>query len=359
MPVSCATSVLTGQEGSLWFKPAGTKFCLQDLADFPSGESFVTVPVQQDFRPGDPVKFTEQNGGNLDSALTAGQTYWIGLVQPTRVQVLASAGGSAVVFNGDGGAAAAGRGAILTFGTIVPGSGYVDGSYTNVSVSGGSGSGAKVDVTVSGGAVTAVDLNAGAGSGGIEYAAGDVVTVALALLGGTGAGFQVEVDTITPLPTDTPGGHIQIEYNDFESVANVTSFTLNLTRDQLETTSLPTGVGRSQGKYAAFRTRQSGYADGTGTMEVQFTQDAESMSARLRSNSMLRSQDGASTRLFYNTVSDGSTVNPMPDLAASDYFEAPISIEGFDTSVTPDDPTTATLNFSVSGTPLHIGRIDL
>ena len=43
-----------------------------------------------------------------------------------------------------------------------------------------------------------------------------------------------------------------------------------------------------------------------------------------------------------------------PDLTKSLYIQAPISIMGFSLSVTPEDVTTAELNFSLSGQPSHL-----
>lgn len=76
-------------------------------------------------------------------------------------------------------------------GTITAGTGYTNGTYTNVSLSGGSGSGAKATIVVSGGGVTAVTIT----DPGIDYAAGDVLTAATASIGGTGSGFQYTLTT--------------------------------------------------------------------------------------------------------------------------------------------------------------------
>jgi hypothetical protein len=81
---------------------------------------------------------------------------------------------------------------IKTLGTITPGSGYVNGSYTNVTLTGGAGSGAKATIGVSGGAVATVTITArGAG-----YLVGDVLSATAASLGGTGAGFSIPVTAI-------------------------------------------------------------------------------------------------------------------------------------------------------------------
>jgi hypothetical protein len=81
---------------------------------------------------------------------------------------------------------------IKTLGAITGGSGYVNGSYVNVTLTGGAGSGAKATIGVSGTAVTTVTITArGAG-----YLVGDVLSATAASLGGSGAGFSIPVTAI-------------------------------------------------------------------------------------------------------------------------------------------------------------------
>jgi len=84
------------------------------------------------------------------------------------------------------------RGPILTFGAITGGSGYVDGSYTAVALTGGSGSLATANITIASGSVTAVTLV----REGNRYIAGDVISVANTSVGGSGVGFSVPVATV-------------------------------------------------------------------------------------------------------------------------------------------------------------------
>lgn len=83
-------------------------------------------------------------------------------------------------------------GPILTLGAITGGSTYTNGTYTNVPLTGGSGSGALATVTVAGNAVTAVTITAG----GAYYLPGDSLSAAAANIGGTGSGFSVPVATV-------------------------------------------------------------------------------------------------------------------------------------------------------------------
>lgn len=90
------------------------------------------------------------------------------------------------------------KGAVATFGTRVDGSGYTNGSYTNVPlrlVNGERGrtGGVAANITVSGGAVTACTLVAVRNGQG--YVVGDVLTALDGILG-AGTGFTIEVATI-------------------------------------------------------------------------------------------------------------------------------------------------------------------
>jgi len=82
--------------------------------------------------------------------------------------------------------------AIQTLGSITAGSGYTNGTYTNVPLTGGSGSNATATVVVSGGGVTSVTITLrGAG-----YVIGNTLSASNTNLGGTGAGFSIPVTAI-------------------------------------------------------------------------------------------------------------------------------------------------------------------
>jgi len=76
--------------------------------------------------------------------------------------------------------------------TLVGGSAYTNGTYTNVALTGGSGTGAQATVVVSGGAVTSVTITAR----GAAYAIDNTLSATAASIGGTGSGFSIKVQTI-------------------------------------------------------------------------------------------------------------------------------------------------------------------
>ena len=80
----------------------------------------------------------------------------------------------------------------VSSGTITGGSGYVNGSYNNVSLSGGSGTGLIANITVAGNVVTSVNIK----NQGNFYAVGDILTATSAALGGSGSGFQYTVTSV-------------------------------------------------------------------------------------------------------------------------------------------------------------------
>lgn len=266
MPLACSSNVLTGQDGSVRFKPAGTTFCLLDFTDFPVGASALTfseiaVPLGHDFQLGDPVVFSEVGNSNLDSALTAGTTYYVVAVNAQSIVVSATSGGAGIEMTGDGGTGTA----------------------------------------------------------------------------------------------NTPGvtaNHIRITFALFASVCQVTSWNINIARDEIDTTSLPCGPTAGDPGAAPFRTRQAGFSDGSGTMEVRFTSDQTGFARRLLKNSLRKDQNGAEVKLYIDTAYTG--VGDAVDDSASLYLQGPISILGFDMNVVPEESTTATLNFSLSGQPTKV-----
>ncbi|MEO6610746.1 MAG: hypothetical protein ABIT05_01395 [Chitinophagaceae bacterium] len=82
---------------------------------------------------------------------------------------------------------------IATFGTVVGGTLYTNGTYTNVPLTGGTGQQARATIVVAGGVVTTVTLT----QGGYGYTVADSMSALAANIGGTGSGFSVPVATLS------------------------------------------------------------------------------------------------------------------------------------------------------------------
>jgi hypothetical protein len=98
------------------------------------------------------------------------------------------------------------QGGIAGFGTIVGGSGYTNGVYEGIALTGGDGSNGTATITVSGGSVTAVTLI----NPGYLYLVGNSLSAATSTIGGTGSGFSVPVaNTVNPNGTSWLGENFE------------------------------------------------------------------------------------------------------------------------------------------------------
>jgi hypothetical protein len=95
------------------------------------------------------------------------------------------------------------NGMVGVLGTITGGSGYTNGTYGGVSLTGGSGSSVTANVIVSGGVVTGVSVL----NPGVAYVVGDVLSATSASIGGTGSGFSVPVNSIS-INSSLAGGSV-------------------------------------------------------------------------------------------------------------------------------------------------------
>lgn len=85
------------------------------------------------------------------------------------------------------------QGVINSVGAIAGGTGYTNGTYLNVALTGGQGTNAVADIVVSGNLVTAVTIK----NGGSLYVVGDTLSAATTAIGGTGTGFSFTVNGVS------------------------------------------------------------------------------------------------------------------------------------------------------------------
>ncbi len=94
------------------------------------------------------------------------------------------------------GGVASGANGVETLGAITEGTGYTNGTYTNIPLTGGTGTGAHATIVVSGGEVDSVTItNKGKG-----YTVSDSLSALAANIGGTGSGFAVVVASLSAGP---------------------------------------------------------------------------------------------------------------------------------------------------------------
>lgn len=84
------------------------------------------------------------------------------------------------------------QGAVSGSGTITGGSLYTNGTYNNVTLTGGTGNGVSADIVVSGQAVTSVTIK----NSGSFYVIGDQLSCPSSSIGGSGSGFLYTITSI-------------------------------------------------------------------------------------------------------------------------------------------------------------------
>ena len=371
---TCDNTVLTGQEGLIQFKPLGTTNCVDDYCPFMGTRIY--LPCAADYDVDDcieieRVKIPSGEGVSYDGGNTViadGDTFYIvndgkgvagdvdacgnDMQGVPYIEVSLVQGGSAISWD------TSMAGEPLTSGVLTgeltvstAGTGYNGGQagtlqnvdLINQAYVGRSGDSARADVVLgAGGVVESVTIT----SGGQGYAAGDMVYLALDNGGGTVAIMQVPGTGVTDVRGNSAEGSYTFRLCDFQTVCGVRSFSIDLSRDELDVTTLPCSVSEACGKeLASFRKTQAGFASATGSLEVYFTCDNESIQNKILQGSLQRTQGGASVRLYVCTKTDAQG---EIDTDSSLYIEADIQLLGMSFSVNPDDPTTATINFGVT-----------
>ena len=371
---TCDNTVLTGQEGLIQFKPLGTTNCVDDYCPFVGTRIY--LPCAADYDVDDcieieRVKIPTGEGVSDDGGSTVvetGDTYYVvndgkgvagdvdacgnDMEGVPYIEVSATQGGSPISWD----TSMAGeevRSGVIGEGTALTvteaGTGYNGGSagtlenvdLINQEFVGRAGDSARATVVLGvGGAVSSVTIT----SGGQGYTVGDTVFLALDNGGGTVA--TMTVPSVTDVRGNSSEGSYTFRLCDFQTVCGVRSFSIDLSRDELDVTTLPCSVSEACGKeLASFRKTQAGFATATGSLEVYFTCDNESIQNKILQGSLQRTQGGASVRLYVCTKTDAQG---EIDTDSSLYIEADIQLLGMSFSVNPDDPTVATINFGVT-----------
>lgn len=139
------------------------------------------------------------------------------------------------------------NGSINTLTGLVGGTGYVNGSYTNVPLINGAGNSALATITVSGTAVTSVVLT----NRGKIYLNGDVLSASNANLGGSGTGFTITISSLmsgTIRPIYDPTTSVQPRWNsdDISSIIDIALADAAIASRDVELTNFSDKAQKSQ-----------------------------------------------------------------------------------------------------------------
>ena len=155
-------------------------------AIFPRFGEHPAVPADQDF-----FKVVAQKTGTLDFQVYFNQ-YSLDLLPNGGDLSIQVQDGRGNIVPATFGYNESATGRVLTLAAPLPGSGYTNGSYINVPLTGGAGTGAMANIVIAGGIVTSVSLV----NGGSGYVGGNVLSAAAGKLGGTvTVAFSVNVAT--------------------------------------------------------------------------------------------------------------------------------------------------------------------
>lgn len=190
---------------------------------------------------------------------------------------------------------------------------------------------------VQGGTVTGT-LPAGITAGTTYYVITYTPSTGVLKVSSTLGGTSV---TLTNTGTANSPNEFKVEYADYAIVAQVRDWTFEISRSEIDVTT----IGQTLGQYAPFKTYITGFADGTGTTNVYLTDEDSALSNRIIEDVLQRQQVGASFKLYVERVFVGGTLNET--LSRSISLDAILTSASL--NINPDDAITMAINFRPSG----------
>ena len=143
---------------------------------------------------------------------------------------------------------------------------------------------------------------------------------------------------LTDVGTAAAPNEFEVYYNDYASVGQVQSWSFEVTRSEIDVTT----IGQTVGQYAPFKTYISGFADGTGSASVYVTDEDAALSNRLVEDVLQRQQVGAAFRLYQDKQATEA-------LSRSISMDAVLLSASF--SVNPDDAQMVEVAFRPNNAP--------
>jgi len=135
----------------------------------------------------------------------------------------------------------------------------------------------------------------------------------------------------------------QVAYSDYEAVGQVREWSFEITREEIEVTT----IGQTLGQFAPFKTYITGFADGEGSASVYLTDDDATIGNRLIQDVLQRQQVGAAFKLYVDRVLTSGSVNDT----ASRYIEMEAVLTSASFTINPEDAQMIEIAFRPSNTP--------
>jgi len=170
----------------------------------------------------------------------------------------------------------------------------------------------------------------------IGYTASTGVLQVSATLGGSTITITDDGDAAAP-------NEFQVAYADFAVVGQVRDWSFEITRAEIDVTT----IGQTPGQYVPFRAYIAGFGDGTGTATVYMTNEDAALSNRMVEDVLQRQQVGAAFKLYTDRVFSGGSLDDT--LSRSIEFDATLTSASM--NINPDDAQSVTVNFRPAGAP--------
>ena len=183
-------------------------------------------------------------------------------------------------------------------------------------------------------------LPAGITAGTTYYVISYTNTTGVMQVSATSGGSTI---TITDTGTVSAPNTFQVEYSAFASVAQVREWSFEITRDEIDVTT----IGAAPGQYVPFRSFIAGFADGSGSATVYFTDTDDTLGNRMVEDVIQRIQTGAKFKLYTDQVFTSGTLDET--LSRSIEFEANLLFANL--AINPDDAQAVEINFRPTTTP--------
>jgi hypothetical protein len=165
----------------------------------------------------------------------------------------------------------------------------------------------------------------------IAYAASTGVLQVSATAGGASI-------TITDDGTAAAPNEFQVAYADYAAVGQVQSWSLEISRSEIDVTT----IGQTAGQYAPFRAYIPGFADSSGTATVYVTNEDSALSNRMVEDVLQRQQVGCAFKLY----TDKQSTEALSRSIAMDAVLISASL-----NINPDDAQQVEIAFRPTGVP--------